>query len=173
MSLSKGGRTAHTSGSGTSGNGGSGSGGSGIGERVVLMSPSLSIKPVPPTAIAATTTSLATVPPAEIAGTAVEATAVDGVGDSGGDGVDDIPEPGYPSYHTNGNGTGTGTGAGSGNGIGSCIGNNGDTDAVGHINDSGTDTGTSAGTSGSGKTSGAERLRSSRSGYSFIPPGRE
>ena len=152
VSLSKGGRTPHTTGSShSSGGGGGGSGG----ERVVLLSPTISSKPAPPATLTPVAVALV-VPAGALALPLPE-------GEDGGEGVDDIPEP--DDDRTSGGVGSNRNGACAGTGID----NNGDdTSAIGG---SASASDGSASGSASGRSSGAERLRSSRSSYSFKPPG--
>ena len=146
VSLSKGGRTSHTTASSHSTGGGTGGSG---GEREVLLSPTISSKPAPPATLTPVAVALALALPLP-------------EGEDGGEGVDDIPEP---DDRTSGGVGSNRTGACAGTGID----NNGDdTSAIGG---SASASDASASGSASGRSSGAERLRSSRSSYSFKPPG--
>ena len=159
MSLSKGSMaSSHTIIGGAHSAGGGGTGG----ERVVLLSPSESSKPMPPTAVMTTPTSLAPIVAEPIAAAAaVSLPPSDGEGD--GNGVDDIPAP---EYHTHSSSSSNGDGSG-------CVSNdNGAPNSAMNVASAITISNDNiASATTSGRTGGLERLRSSRSSYSFIPPG--
>ena len=142
-------------------------GGGGNGERAVLLSPSESSKPMPPTAVVTTPTPLAPVAVAAAPGPVIEVSLPPPDGEDGGNGVDDIPAPDYHSHSSGCNGDSSG-----------CVSNDVDGAPISAINGASAvtisnDNVASATITSGGldRTGGLERLRSARSSYSFIPPG--